>query len=221
MARPLAIEGEAGAARRRSRRSPPPRATPPIGSGTGDGGWRPPLPEAGRSGIFGHGGEHVGQHQLLMLLLMVEAELETSEGDGRQLRQGVGHRRIDMGPILADFVEAGAAEHAATRPRMPLPLAVIIGIEQISPIRVERLVVRHAVAQDEGLEEPARVGEMPFGGRCIRHRLDGRVGVGQRRGEGEAQRPHRLVSLTQGPCLRPLCLGRHAVPFSRRPYTPN
>src|SRR3546814_2154956 len=47
------------------------------------------------------------------------------------------------------------------------------------------------VAQHEGFEEPARVREMPFGRRCVGHRLRARIGVGQRRREALRERARR------------------------------
>src|SRR4029078_9939778 len=53
------------------------------------------------------------------------------------------------------------------------------------------------IAQHEGLEEPGRVGEVPLGRRGVGERLDGRVGVAERRGEIERQLAGSEETLTQ------------------------
>ena len=73
------------------------------------------------------------------------------------------------------------------------------------------------VAKDEGLEEPAGVGEVPFGRRGVRHRLEGRVGVGERRGDRLAQRPDGAVALGQRRGRRGVCLSGHfAAPYTKK-----
>ena len=96
-------------------------------------------------------------------------------------------RLIDMSAIGADFVERGAAQHAAARPRVARPFGLVIAVEQEAAALVERAIAGHVVAQDEGLEEPGRVREMPFGRRSVGERLDRRVGIAERRGEVERQ----------------------------------
>jgi len=74
---------------------------------------------------------------------------------------------------------------------MPLAFALVIAVEEEVIAPVEPFVATHMIAQDERLEEPIRVGQMPLGRRRVRERLYGRVGVGQRRGEVERERPRR------------------------------
>ena len=71
----------------------------------------------------------------------------------------------------------------------------VIAVEEVGPTLVEWAIARHMVAKDEGLEEPGRVREMPFGGGCIRERLDGRVGIAERRGELERELARRKQPL--------------------------
>ena len=132
-----------------------------------------------------------------MLLLVVEAELDQRQRGSAKPRQRRRNGLVDMGATGEDLVQARAAEHAAARARVALALALVIGIEQIGPALVAQAIAGDMVAQDEGLEEPAGVGEVPFGRRGVGHRLEGGVGVGQRRGDGRAQRAHRAVALGQ------------------------
>ena len=137
MARPLAVEGEAGAVmadldepraaldpadRRRQRR----RARRPR-----------PAQSAGRERVLGEGGVQVHQHQFLMLLLVVEAELDQV---ARPARSAIAaeQRRVDMprarrGPRRA----TGGSSMPRRGARMALALAFVIGVEQIGPALVE------------------------------------------------------------------------------------
>ena len=136
-------------------------------------------------------GEDVGEEQFLMLLLVLDAESDQLERVRRK-RGKRGHQRlVDRAAPVTDFVEARPADHAAPRALVALALAFVIAVEEIGPTLVVEAVAGVMVAQDEGFEEPGRVGEVPFGGRGIGMRLDGRVGIRQRRGEGERQSPRR------------------------------
>ncbi len=74
---------------------------------------------------------------------------------------------------------------------MPIALAIIVRVEQKRPALVVQAIVRQMVAQNEGLEEPSGVRQMPFCRACIGVRLERRVGVGQRLGQRQRQRPGR------------------------------
>ena len=127
--------------------------------------------------VLGEGREDVGQQQLLVLLLVIDAELDQFERRRRQLGQSALERLVDVRALVADLVQRRAAEHSALGPRMPLALALVIAVEQVGEALVERPVAGHMIAQNEGLEEPGRVGEVPFGRRGVGERLDRRVGV--------------------------------------------
>ena len=62
---------------------------------------------------------------------------------------------------------------------MPGPFGFIIAIEKIRIVRIKQAIASNMVAQQEGLEEPAGVSQMPFCRGRIIHRLRGRVGVTQ------------------------------------------
>ena len=45
---------------------------------------------------------------------------------------------------------------------MHLTSGIVVGIEQISVLRVDRRVIRQSFFEDEGLKKPTGVREMPF-----------------------------------------------------------
>ena len=62
--------------------------------------------------VLGEGRENVGEEQLLVLLLVIDAELDQVERGRRKRRQRALERLIDVRAIGADLVERRAAEHA-------------------------------------------------------------------------------------------------------------
>jgi hypothetical protein len=189
MARPLAIEGEVAAIM--ADLDDPARPLHPadrFGRGDGDVAWL--VPHCGRERVFGEGGQHVGEHQLLMLLLMMGAEQDQRPRFLVQRRQRIGQRGIDMRAPCQHRLERGATEHTAPRPGMAGALALIIAVEQIGVALVMEPVAWHLITQHEAFEEPGSVRQVPFRGRCVRHRLDGGVGVRKRGRDRLAQRPH-------------------------------
>ena len=86
--------------------------------------------------IFRERREYVGQQQLLVLLLMLDAELDQSKRFARKGRQRMLQRFVDRSAPIADFVEAGSAEHAAPRTGVPFAFALIIAVEEIGPALV-------------------------------------------------------------------------------------
>src|SRR6476661_4254606 len=118
-----------------------------------------------------------------------------------------------MGPVATHLIERWATEHTASWARMARPLSLVIAVEQESIALVERRVAEEVIAQDEGLEEPSRVGEVPFGRRGVGEWLDRGVGVRQRRREVERQLARREQPRRQGPGGLEMSLGRH----QRRP----
>src|SRR5436305_11099868 len=54
---------------------------------------------------------------------------------------------------------------------MHVARGVVVGIKKVGVLGNFRPIVRHPNFDDEGFKEPARMGEMPFGGTHVRHRL--------------------------------------------------
>ena len=120
------------------------------------------------------GQEVLGVHQqkLLVLLLMMKPEFDKLIDTVVTSCQQCSHRVRDVAPIGQDFPDPGPGDHAALRPRMPRTDRLVVGIEKIFIGRVEHPVVPRMRPQHEGLEEPRRVGQVPFGRTGVRHRLD-------------------------------------------------
>ena len=152
-----------------------------------EAGRRRELAISGLERVLGESREDVGEEQLLVLLLMVDAELDHVERRGRKRRQRALQRLVDVRAIGADLVERGAAQHPAPGPRVARAFALVIAVEQKGVALVEQAIAGDMVAQHEGFEEPGRMGEMPFRRRSVGEGLDRGVGIRQRRGEAERQ----------------------------------
>jgi hypothetical protein len=172
------------------------------------GNWRK-LAIGGLERVLGQGRKNVGQQQFLMLLFVMDAELDEIEHRGRQVRQGAFERTVDMGAVGPHLIERRTAKHAALGPCVAFPLGLVIAVEQEGIALVERLVAGDMVAQHESLEEPRRMGKMPFGRRGIGKRLDRGVGVAQRTREIERQVPRREQARIEVAGRRWARVGRH------------
>ena len=119
-------------------------------------------------------GQHVldiREDQLLVLLFVVQPQHDyilrcRIEITGIEQPQ---HLFVDMGAVGQNFIKRRPGNQAPLRPRMHIPDRVVVGVEQVV-IRV--IQPRHAVGfQDEALEEPGDVREVPLGGAHVGHRL--------------------------------------------------
>ncbi len=161
--------------------------------GVGRRGRGRPWRGVGRlQGRLGEEVQDVHQDQLLMLLLMGEAEVEELGEIARAVGQEPAHGLVDMRPVGDHVVERGPGEQAALGPGLPRPQRLVVGIEEIVEPRVEDLVAGEARRQQERLPEPGGVRQVPLGRAGVRHRLRqlvlGREAAGQSLG-GLANRP--------------------------------
>ncbi len=194
MPRPLAIEGEARAivshlndaavelpiGRRRA-----------VGLADRDGAW---IFIGRTQRVLREQMQNVGQQQFLMLLFMIAAELDQRCDCGRKIvLQKRRHRAVDMVAICDDRLERRTGDHAASGTGLTRADALVIGIEQETEVAIERAVVGEVLFENHSLEKPCRMREMPFRRACVRHRLNGRIGVGQRRAEPLARLANRLI----------------------------
>src|SRR5512144_1846893 len=92
-----------------------------------------------------------------------------------------GERSIDEGAVGAHLVARGARQQAALRSWMARADALVIGVEAIFEALVEHAIAGQEALQEEGLEEPGGMREVPLGRACIVHRLDDLVLIAQRR----------------------------------------
>src|ERR1700682_4975880 len=101
----------------------------------------------------------VGQHELLVLLLVVHSELDQRVRLARQRAalEELLHRAIDMLAIGKHAIERGTRQETALGSRMLVADAVVIRIEQHAKSRIERAVAAEMRVEYESLEEPACV----------------------------------------------------------------
>ena len=141
MARPLAVEREAVVARADLDDAfAAARASVSGSTAKQAGGGKLGISRLER--VLGEGREDVGEEQLLVLLLVVDAELDQVERRRRKRRQRALQRLVDVRAIGADLVERRAAEHPAPGPRVARAFALVIAVEQEGAALVERAVVR-------------------------------------------------------------------------------
>src|SRR5262249_53923594 len=116
----------------------------------------------------------VGQDELLMLLLVLQAELDRRLEiwlERRALEQ-LAHVLVDVGAIGVYFGETGARQQAARVTRVLRADRVVIRIEETPEVRLEGAIAARVRFEHERLEEPTRVREMPFRRAGVRHRLN-------------------------------------------------
>ena len=145
--------------------------------------------------------QDVGEHQFLMLLLVIEADLDQGrdgfEGVLARCAEEGHHGGVDMAAIGGDLLGAGPGHQAALGTRVPRTGADIIGIEQEGVVRVESFVARTMLGQQELFEEPGGMGTVPFGRACVRHRLDLLVLGGQGRGPALGLVAHAAIRIDE------------------------
>ena len=127
-----------------------------------------------------------------MLLLMIDANLD----DPRQLRSGFNAARkqlfepgVHMRAVGEDAIAGRPREEPAHSPRLAGPMRFIIGVEAIVEGRIEQVILLEIQGENESLEEPGRMRQMPFRRAGVVHRLDGHVLGAKRLGEVERQPP--------------------------------
>ena len=143
-----------------------------AGHRAGGAGWRLPSWQYRRAiGMLREGVQDIDDKQFLVLLLVLQAKFQAVLDLGGQAVRQPADRSIHMRAIRADRIRRRPAQQPAHRARMPVADCLVIGIEQIAEGGIERTVIRQIRPQDELLEEPRRMGAMPFGRAGIRHPL--------------------------------------------------
>ncbi len=139
-------------------------------------------------GVGEEGVLDVGGDELLVLLLVLEAEGDAAEGLGvgrGGALEEAGDGGVDVGAVGEDGVERRAGEGGAELLLGHVAEGVVVAVEEPAEVGVEGLVAGEEVGEDEGLEEPAGVGEVPLGGAGLGAGLDHEVFGGERRDERE------------------------------------
>ena len=138
--------------------------------------------------------------QLLVLLLVLQAEADQRGDLGVVAAAGEQrlHALVDVGAIALDVGEAGPRDEAALRPRVLLADTLVVAVEENAKGRVEGNEAGLEALEQEGLEEPGDVGEVPLGRARVGHRLHLAVLGRQRRGERQARGTHARVARGEG-----------------------
>ena len=119
--------------------------------------------------------QNVGDEQLLVLLLVMQADFDDRKDPVtapciRRCDQPL-DRLVDMDTIGRHFARIRPRNEAALRTRVPRTGGDIIGIEQEGEALVEHAIIRQMRHKQKLFEEPGRVRAMPFRRARIRHRL--------------------------------------------------
>ena len=144
----------------------------PLGGGFEVGG----VERVGEEGVLDVGGD-----ELLMLLLVLEAEGDAAGGfvfEG--MLEEAGHRGIDVGAVGEDGVEGRTGEGGAELLLGHVAEGVVVAVEEPVEVGVEGFVGGDELAENEGLEEPAGVGEVPLDGTGLGTGLHHEVFRGER-----------------------------------------
>jgi hypothetical protein len=143
----------------------------------------------------------VRDEQLLVLLLVVQPELDERV---RGVLRVVGdpphepaHARVDVRTVGIDLRDRRARDEPALRTAVPLAGLHVVRVEQERVARVERHVPGVVRAEDERLEEPAGVREVPLGRARVGHRADDVVLDRQRLAQRLRLGAHRVVARQQ------------------------
>jgi hypothetical protein len=149
---------------------------------------------SGRDRILCKGVEDVGENELLMLLLVMQADLQDAGHLGElgvlTACQQLLHRGIDVSPEFGDARKLGPREETTARARVARAGGDVIRVEQERERVIEHAIARRVRRQQELLEEPGRMGAMPFGRTGLRHRLHHLILGPERRGAALGLRPH-------------------------------
>ncbi len=140
--------------------------------------------------ILGKQRKDIRQHQLLVLLLVMDAGFDQRKGFMRQsLLQEPPQMLVDMAAIGPHLFNRGPREQTALRSRMPGAKALVIGIETIGKALVETFVTAQKALQHQLFEKPCCVGEMPLGWACVLVGLDNLILHRKRLGDIEREAP--------------------------------
>jgi hypothetical protein len=142
----------------------------------------------------------VGEDQLLVLLLVVQAErgergdlaVVAARGEERV------HPLVDIGAVAPHLRQVGPRHEAALGPRVALADAVVIAVEEDAKRRIERPELRLEALEDERLEEPGDVREVPLRRARVGHRLHLAVLGRQRRSQRDARFADGRVVRSEG-----------------------
>src|SRR3954447_26261023 len=107
-----------------------------------------------------------------MLLFMIQAQFEQSQKvAGEFPPEQFFHRIVHMGSIEADPIKGWTRECAADGPMRVAAEPLVIRVEEEAELRIESGVIGHVGHENERLEEPSGMREVPFCRARLRHGL--------------------------------------------------
>ena len=150
----------------------------------------------------------IGEHQFLVLLLMVQAQFDAPPDFVVIAVQQARHRGVHVRPVVVNLAYRGPRQETAPGPRIRVADAVVVGVEQRLVTVVDAFVARFERPEQKGLEEPGGVRQVPLGRAGIVHGLHAVVLDGQRLAQRLGLRPYPYIKV--GQAFRP-----GVLPFSR------
>ena len=175
----------------------------------------------GMGRVLREGVQDVGEHQLLMLLLVVQSDLQNARDFGPRRTARFGdqrfNRRIDVRAVLRDLGRVRPRDQSTFGPRMARAGGDVIRVEQKREALIVNPVGGHVRLNQKRLEEPGRVRAMPLGRACVRHRLDRLILRRKRHGAALGLAAHAAERLDPAGAI--LALGRGLLPEAGRRST--
>ena len=117
----------------------------------------------------------VGEEQLLVLLLVVQAQLQQLADLRpvvvRRILDQLVHGAVDMAAVGVDLAYRRPRQQPAFGTWVALADGLVIRVEEVVETRVEFAVAGVERFEQKGLEEPGSVGQMPLGRADVGHRL--------------------------------------------------
>jgi hypothetical protein len=115
----------------------------------------------------------IGQQQLLIMLLVIDAELQNRGKLGREDVPAAQRfdALLDVAPVFQDCRQSGARYQTACRARVLVADGVVMAVEEHAEIAMERAEHRFEPFEREYLEKPRGVREAPLDRARVGHRL--------------------------------------------------
>src|SRR5690554_1787128 len=122
------------------------------------------LPPRREQRVAGEMVLQVGEHQLLVLLFMVEAQLDQCGQLGWKVCGGEGllHMLIDMPAIGQHLLQRRSGQHPAFGAGVAIAYAEIVGIEEYLEGGIEGRRWIGQLTENEGFEKPAGMRQVPL-----------------------------------------------------------
>ena len=133
-----------------------------------------------------------------MLLLVVDPQINQFHRFRRKiLCEQVDHRLVDIQTIGVNFVETRPRQNVPQGPQRAIANRVVVRIEEAAEGWMIRPEILHVLRQDEGLEKPSGMCQVPLRGTGVRHRLQRVVFHGKRSAQMQRKVAHSQIALQQ------------------------